>query len=206
MATPWTVPPTMWAGKTVVILASGPSMSPQVVDAVVASGAATIAINDTAKLHPTVDLLYAADARWWNFNCDWALKHSGIKVTASSSVPFPIVKYLQPTGKVGYDPTPGKIRTGLNSGYQAVHVAMQAGAKKILLCGMDHTVLHGTHWHGDHPRGFSNPNESLCHTWTTSFRTLAQAAAVRGITIYNCSPISTIDCVPKLSLEEALCN
>jgi hypothetical protein len=109
-----------------------------------------------------------------------------------------LVKFLRPSGRDGYDPTPGCVRTGLNSGYQSTHLAMQAGATKILLFGLDMSVKHGVHWHGPHVGGLGNPDENLFRICRRHFATLADAARKMGVEIINCSEISELDTFPKM--------
>lgn len=149
-------------------------------------------------------MLYAADFLWWSLNNEWALKHPGIKVTASASVPYSSVEFLRPSGTEGYDPTPGVIRTGLNSGYQATHIAMQAGASRILLFGVDLSLKFGVHWHGAHKRGLSNPNERLFMIMRQKFRSLVAPAKELGVEILNCSPLSELEHFPRALPDDVL--
>ena len=74
MTTQWTVPP-LWQGETCAVLASGPSMSREVAE-LVRGRVRVIAVNNqgidtevNGKLEPALapwaDVLYAADAKWW---------------------------------------------------------------------------------------------------------------------------------------------
>lgn len=51
MVTYWTVPQ-MWAGRTVAVMASGPSMSKDVADKVRAARLPVIVVNNTYRLAP----------------------------------------------------------------------------------------------------------------------------------------------------------
>ncbi|WP_354398298.1 hypothetical protein [Variovorax sp. OAS795] len=148
-------------------------------------------VNDTYRLAPWAEMLYGADADWWRNNRD-ARQLAGIKVCSDDSLLWPEVMTLRHTGKVGFDPDPHCIRSGGNSGYQAVHVAAQAGAARILLCGFD---MGGAHWH-DAPA----PAAHLFATWIERFQTLADA--LRGqVEILNCTPGSAMKCFPIVELE-----
>lgn len=61
----WSVP-RCFEGGTVVVLASGPSMSQDVADRVMASGLPAIVTNSTFRLAPWAWMLYGADESWWN--------------------------------------------------------------------------------------------------------------------------------------------
>jgi hypothetical protein len=71
----------------------------------------------------------------------------------------------------------GAIGWGGNSGFQALNLAVQFGAARIVLVGFDMTRLNGIHWHGPHPSRLNNP-----------------------------SPVSALAAYPKVSLEEALAS
>ncbi len=136
MAIPW-VPAPFWYGQTVVVIASGPSLSYAQLELVEASGKPTIAVSDVYRVAPWADVVYACDLKWWLHHWQNVYHHGAAhKVTCDGSVAFPI-RHLRNTGEQGFDPTPGYIRTGGNSGYQAVHLAVHLGAKKIVLLGFD---------------------------------------------------------------------
>jgi hypothetical protein len=190
----------MWEGKTAVVLASGPSMSPQVADTVQQSGCPAIVINDTFRLAPWADVLYAADVQWWICHSRDALQFRGLKVSVSET-PFLEVLRLKNSGHGGFDDDPRCLRTGGNSGYQAVHLAAHAGAKRILLCGMD---MHGAHWHGKHQAPLRNVTEAIYQRWLRWFQYLVPELEKRGITVINCTPGSALRIFDYMPLEEAL--
>jgi hypothetical protein len=195
----WTVP-RLWEGQTCAILASGPSTSHEVVDTVRAAGVRAIVVNTTFQLAPWADMLYAADVMWWQHYRKRALEFAGLKVSCSPT-PFKAVLQLKPTGKDGFDANPGNIRTGNNSGYQAVHIAMHAGAKRILLCGFD---MRGGHWHGDHPHPLRNDLKDAYPRYADRFAGLVDPARERRIDIVNCTAGSAIGCFRFGDLKEEL--
>jgi hypothetical protein len=201
MVTWWFVPP-MWAGQTVCVLASGPSMSAEIARQVQESDAHAIAVNSTVRLAPWADMLYAADPEWWAHpsNAD-AREFAGLRVSCSV-VPACQVLMLRNTGQDGYDPDPECIRTGLNSGYQAIHIAMHARAAKIILCGFD---MAGGHWHGDHPKGLRNVPLEHYARYAKKFEGLVKPAADLGIDIVNCTPGSAVTAFRMSTLEAELC-
>jgi hypothetical protein len=195
----WVVPP-MWAGRTVAILASGPSMSAEVAATVRAAGVPTIVINNTFRLAPWADMLYAADAEWWAHptNKD-AHGFAGLKVSVSA---VPGVQRLRNTGTEGYDADPAAVRTGSHSGYQATHIALHAGAKRVLLCGFD---MHGSHWHGRHVDGLRETQQVHYAKFIARFQTLVEPASRLGVDIVNCTPGSALCAFRFAPLEDALC-
>lgn len=151
--------------------------------------------NSTFRLAPWADLLVAADADWWRANPD-ARNFQGLKVTSSESLQWPEVLSLRHTGKVGFDDNKACIRSGGNTGYQAVHIAAQAGAARILLCGFD---MRPGHWH-DVDR---EADEAQYAEWRRRFQTLAVALEGR-VEVLNCTPGSALECFPMVTLEKAL--
>lgn len=188
----------MWRGLTVAVLASGPSMSERVVETVRAAGIRAIAINDTHRLAPWADMLYAADEEWWRIHPE-ALDFRGLLVSVSE---IPGVLKLQNSGVEGFEQHQIAVRTGGNSGYQAVHIAIHARAARVLLCGFDMSNRAGLHWHGAHAAPLRNTDQGSYSRWTERFAALRG----RGAEIINCTPQSAITCFPSMDLHEALAN
>lgn len=210
MATPWKVPRDLCAGRTVAVFASGPSLTREDCDKCEAAGFYRIAVNDAFKLAPTSDMLYAADAKWWNFHRDEALKFGGLKVTVDESVVYHHVMQLgwrkkEPSGPtLGYSDDPAVICTGGNSGYQAVHIAALGGAKRIILLGFDMRSKGGkSHFFGDHPAPLTNEPQ-VWPQFVAAFRTLAPELKKRGVEVLNCTEGSALDAFPMATLCDAL--
>ncbi len=209
MSTPWSVPPA-WKGETVAILASGPSLTREMAD-LLRGKVRVIAVNNQGipthynnvlepALAPWADVLYAADAKWWNCYKDRALAFQGLKVTLKSAVPFKEVLSLNQSPQRVFDERPTHIASGGNSGYQALHLAVHFGAKQIWLCGFDMVSSDKRrHNHDNHPpRLNSRPNFS---SWLFAFNRLAPLLAAKGIKVWNCSPKSALKMFPKADLR-----
>jgi len=193
----WSIP-REWAGETVAILASGPSMSQAVADRVRAAGIPSIAVNNTFRLAPWADILYAADSKWWACTPD-ALRFAGLKVSCEG---VRGALSLRNAGKVGYSDEPDCVHTFGNSGAQAIQIAAKAGAARILLLGFD---MRGTHWHGRHPEPqLRNTDPQLMLRWCDDMRLLEAELRKRGTMVLNCTPGSALKCFAVVSLEEAL--
>ena len=209
MTTPWSVPK-IWEGQTVAILASGPSLTREMAE-LVKGKVKCIAVNNQGipthynnvlepALAPWADVLYAADAKWWNCYKDRALAFQGFKVTLKGAVPFKEVLALQQSPHRVFDERPTHIVSGGNSGYQALHLAVHFGAKQIWLCGYDMVSADKRrHNHDNHPpRLNSRPNFA---TWLACFAKLAPVLAQKGIRVVNCNPKSAIRVFPKADLR-----
>ncbi|MGO1079949.1 hypothetical protein [Inquilinus sp. CA228] len=99
---------------------------------------------------------------------------------------------------------PGRIGHGGNSGFQALNLAIQFGARRIALIGFDMRLDRGLHWHGPHGRDLHNPNEAALMRWRRAFAAAAQDLAALGVTVVNCSPVSALTCFPAGSIEDVL--
>jgi hypothetical protein len=202
MATPWSVPD-LWNGRTVAILASGPSMSAETAELVRNKSLPTIVINTTFHLAPWADMLYAADNKWWTFHRKKALAFSGLKVTCDAATTYPEVLLLRNAGREGFEPKRDAIRTGGNSSYQALHIAVQAGAKRVLLFGVD-MKGGGKHWHGQHPDGLGSTSPATYPDWIKEFTKLSDILRRGGVKVINATPGSAMQCFDIQTPEQAL--
>lgn len=202
MATPWRVPP-LWAGEICVIMASGPSFTPEQAAVVAGLGTRvrTIAVSDQYALAPWADLLYSCDAKWWRLH--WPLgagAFPGLKVTVDAAVPFAEVLCVGESGEFGFDEDPAFLRTGSNSGYQALHLAAHLGARRIVLLGFD--MMPGedgrTHNFGDHPPALRQ--EIPFDVFAERFGHIAAPLRARGIEVVNASGRSALTCFPQRPL------
>lgn len=148
---------------------------------------------------PFADMLYASDVEWWRNNAQQALKFPGLKVSCSETE-FKSIMHLKQTGDSGFDPDPSSIRHGSNSGYAALHIAIQAKAKRILLLGFDMSNSNGHHWFGKHRAGLRTTDPHSFVTWAKAFSGLIG----HGSEIINCTPGSALTCFPMMDLEQAL--
>lgn len=205
----------LWAGQTCAVLASGPSMTREVAQAVRQSGVKVIAVNNQGidtngkpAMAPWADIMYASDATWWLHNKREALKFAGRKVTIaqqSNVTPNTIsdeVHVMGHGGVAGFDERPTHLRTGSNSGYAATHLAIHLGAARIVLCGFDMRTIGGkAHWFGDHY--WRGPHRTDYSIFLYHFRNAA-AEFLKRAEILNATPGSALKCFPHMDLEEAL--
>jgi hypothetical protein len=197
--------PRAWPGETVVILATGPSLT--VADVEYCGGRARVlAINDAYTLAPFADCLYGTDAKWWNWHRGapsftgpkWSVEHSQWN---AHRVKYPDVQRLRNTGNYGIDHEPTGLRTGRNSGYAAINLAVHYGAARIVLLGYDMQPRHGqTHFFGEHPQRSPSPYASF----RAAFDHLVKPLAKLGIVTVNASRESLLTCFPRVDLRDAL--
>lgn len=190
--------PRLWPGGTIACVGGGPSLTAADVAYVRGRVTATIAINDAYRLAPWADVLYACDAKWWYWH-KGAPGFAGLKYSIDpvAGARHRDVHVLKRTGDEGLELDAGGLRSGGNSGYQAIGLAVHLGAARVILLGYD---MQGGHWFGAHPNG-SKPPFVLC---LQRFETLIAPLAALGVEVVNCSRESALTCFPRRSLEEAL--
>lgn len=196
-----------WKDATVICIASGPSLTDDQI-AIVRAAHATdrcrvIAVNDNWKKAPFADVLYACDDSWWQFHIA-AIRQSkfaGELWTASRSAQLRHrLMHVHGISRPGLSQSLGVIHHGGNSGYQAIGLAHQFGAARIVLIGYDMQKTGGSaHWFGNHPPGFHNA-PSLAR-WVTHFDQLAADLRGIGVEVINCTRETALACFTRDNLE-----
>jgi hypothetical protein len=189
----------LWPGETVVCIAGGPSLTQDDVDAC-RGRARVIVVNDGYRMAPWADVLYACDFAWYRWH-DGARTFNGLKYTLDArATRYPDVRLLKNTGTDGIETDPSGLRTGRNSGFQAINLALHFGATRILLLGYDMQRTGGkAHWFGDHPVGSPSP----LAIFVPHFNWLAKHMPA-GVQIVNCSRQSALTCFRRQTIEDAL--
>ena len=183
-----------------VCLGGGPSLA--AADVAHCRGRArVIAVNDAYRLAPWADVLYACDAKWWRWH-DGAPDFRGLKVTLERPE-YPGLKRLRQGARRGFDPDPGVLATGRNGGYQAIHLSVHLGAKRVLLLGYDMRIVAGrTHWFGEHP--VESKPEVFAKAMLPCFDSLVAPLAARRVQVINCTPESPLKAFPRARLRDVL--
>ncbi len=100
---------------------------------------------------------------------------------------------------------PGIVGSGGNSGFQALNLAAQFGASRVLLIGFDMHVGNGVHWYGPNKwHAANNPANSNLMRWRDAFTTQAPKLERMGIEVVNASPDSALRCFKIQTVEEIL--
>lgn len=166
-----------------------------------------ITINQSYQLVPDADILYACDYNWWQSQ-NGVLGFNGLKYSCNSidkkHKEYPGVNYITYNGTTGLDEN-GYIRTGGNSGYQALHLAYNWGAKDILLLGFDmKPYKNKNHWFGNYGDGLNNPKERTYKKWIENFNTIYKPLKNNGVAVYNANIYSSLDCFDKITVDSFL--
>lgn len=195
-----------WAGRTCVVLASGPSLTREQVMHAMEDDVQVIAVNSTFRLAPLADVVYAGDFMWWKTHINEVRKKMPISAELWTQDSTAAERYYLNRIKGVNRPGLGKalIHSNGNSGAQAVNLAYLFGCRRILLLGFDMKLgpRGEKHWHEDHPGPLM---QAQCfNEWTHKFEPLAKDLKAAGCEVINCTPGSALTCFPMSKIEEEL--
>jgi hypothetical protein len=225
----------MWAGGDVWILGGGPSVPKQfsipesLVHAVVAGTSPpsvyspymsflhdkhVIGINVAYYIGDWIDMVFFGDGSFFTKHKDNLARFPGLKVSCDPNCnKIPWIKYLvrDTSHPKGISIKAGAVSWNCNSGSAAISVAVQAGAKRIILLGFDMSLDNNIqHWHNMYgkPTDPKTVSKSLLTfaSHLSGFPVIAQDAKRLGVEIINASPNSTIPQFPKFSVKELINN
>lgn len=219
-----------WNGCAVVIIGGGPSLALEQVALVKQAHddgrVRCIAVNDAYLWAPWADVNYFADASWWvQHNAGVAKPALGLtahqvrerfaafrgeKCSIQSQAPniaddavHILRNKTHPLHSNGLSLDPTMIVTGRHGGYQACNLAILAGAKTIILLGMDGREAKDgkTHFHGGH----RDPTPQDAYSWYRKAWSEGEAEMkAAGVKVLNATPGTAIDTFPKVALADAL--
>jgi len=192
-----------WEGETVVIVASGPSLTPEQVD-YCKGKARMIVVNNNYRLAPWADALYACDGEWWDEYHDETHDFQGEKWTQDHGASQKYgLKWVQGRNESGLSTDPSVIHTGSNSGYQAINLAFHFGVKRIILIGYDmQRTKNKKHWFGNHPGKLNKPGNYK--QWARNFIDLANDISRQGVEVINCTRVTALGAFKQDKLENVL--
>lgn len=197
-----------WSGERCIIIGSGPSAGETALDCA-AGIVRAIAVNNSWRLAPWADVLYACDADWWRVN-DGVTGFPGLRVgqpseeTLRRGIVTVTVKQKHRAAEDDIILDPGTIGGGGGSGFQALNLAVQFGCRDIALVGLDATLANGTHWHGDHGGGLKNPLDETAAIWRAAMDRAGPSLRAMGVSVVNCSRMSAITAFPKVEFQDWL--
>lgn len=191
-----------------IVAATGPSLTSEVAEtcrARKAEGWRIIAVNDAWRLLPFADVLYTTDRGWWDVHGDvafegerWASQAANLAIDDDKRAWGKCAELRINLVVAGDGNTfcvePGRIHYGSNSGFAAVNLAIQFGAREIKLAGFDMQRTGGQeHFFGDHPAPLHNGSDFAPFIY--SF-TKASKEMPPGLSIINCTPETALRCFP----------
>lgn len=196
----------LWPGATIVCIASGPSLTPADVD-YCRGRARVLAVKDAIRLAPWADALYGAGADgggWWKRNGPAISWFEGPRFTLDPAAAA-WATVLRDTGFTGLDTDPSGLKTGKNSGYQAINLAVHLGAARIVLLGYDLQEGAGgkQRWFGNHPWQTRSWFE-LGPMVAPLFETLVAPLQALGVRVVNASRATRLTCFDRAPIDQAL--
>jgi hypothetical protein len=174
--------------QTIFLVAGGPSL--RGFDWGWLKGQAVVAINRAHEVVPNARVLWWSDWRFWEQHED-ALRLHRAPIKASfkdrhrRAYPEWVAQY-QHNGVNGLELKRGWLRHGNNGGHAALNLAIQLGARRIVLLGYDMELAAdgADHWHEPHPWGQMR-ERTLDKMMKPHFEGIAQDAEELGVEILN---------------------
>lgn len=191
-------------------MATGPSAKAAPLDAV-RGRVRVLAIKTSWQLAPWADALYGCDMGWWVHERG-VPKFKGLKFCPSPRVCKvyqdiqlvtlkPVERILiGQTGTIGCGHRVG----GGHSGFHGVNLAVQFGAKRIVLVGFDMTLSHGAHWHPHQAGTQQRKDPKILEQCRAALDACADHFNELGVRVINASEHSALKAYPKMSLLEAV--
>lgn len=173
---------------------------------------------------PWADVLYFADWPWAKKHMDGVHKawpwvsftptqvkeafaaFQGEKVSVEGSGMMNTdtdVALLHNAGSDGLSDQPNAIFTGSNSGYQAINLAVLAGATKLLLVGYD-MKYEGVRTHSHNGHGLNLAENHYSYNYARRYFGLVKPLEERGVQVVTCNPNSMLRAFPRGRLEDHL--
>lgn len=200
----WQQVPRSFEGRTGVVVGTGPSLTPDVLDTLRAASDwhPLFGMNNTYKDLP-LHVHVACDPQWWQtYGPDVELRnHRAHKWTwdPDTHARFPYTRLVRGQWGDGLSTDPDYIHYGHSSSYQALNLAVLYGCHRVLLVGFDMRYPTGAPRHyfdglsdaaGEYPprlRKYSKFDGLIQCFWTI--------ARQKGLPqIINCTPDSALQC------------
>jgi hypothetical protein len=202
--------------KTIVCIATGPSVTQKQVDTARDKGFTLYACNNAYQLAPDAELLYGCNYEWWKHYWPEVKDLPCQKWTTNkrASVEFGI-NWIAEKNEQGLSTDPNVIHHGHGSGYSLVSMAHREGADRILLLGYDlkyaadydgkaRDVGSGPrHYFGEYPASMQHwPSVSVVRGVHVELVELYRSIHKQGLVeVINCTPDSAIDCFPRMEID-----
>jgi hypothetical protein len=195
--------PKLFPQETIYIIGGGPSLKNFNFKTLI--GKKTIAINKAIIYHPTADILYWTDGRFYTWFKNEVDNFKGLKFALKPGSQYTHdIKILRKGKAHGIEEDPEILAHGFNSGYAAINLAYHLGAERIILLGFD-MFNDGTqtHFHDGYPTRAAG-DKMYQDKFLPGFKQLYSEIRNKGIEILNASPHSKLNVFPKITLEQAL--
>ena len=202
--------------KTIVCIATGPSVTPEQVQVARDKGFTLFACNNAYQLAPDAALLYCLDYKWWSHFWPEVKDLPAEKWTVNERAAKEFgINLIAEKNARGLSTDPSVIHHGHGGGYTLVGLAYRAGAERIILLGYDCKFAPDYDGKardiGSSPRHFFGEYPAHMQHWPSVmvkggvhielvdlYRSIAEQGLVE---IVNCTPGSAIDCFPQVNIE-----
>ena len=217
--------PKKYEGETVVILATGPSLSEEQVN-YVKGKARVITVNNSYQLAPWADIHVACNDNWWDYywkNDEVLRNMKADKYTRYQHQADEFgITFIDSIVKDGLSKDPSVIHINKGSGPIAINVATLSGFKKIILLGHDMKFANDyngrykkagstpRHYFGEYPKEmqhFPQSKESIDNNGVIIGLIDAYEGMVKdleGIDVVNCTPDSHLPTFRRGKLTDEL--
>lgn len=192
--------------KTAVILAGGPSLTIEQIDAARRSGHHTIVVNRTYEKFLDANTLYAGDYLFWKtYIADIRAMFKGKLVTQdpSAAARWPGLLLVRGANREGLGKE--RIHQNGNSGVQALNLAYLRGFERVILLGFDMKLGPNgeKHHHPDHPAPCVQG--ATFGEWLHKLQAVARDLKATKCEVLNATPGSAMKCFPMIDWREVLC-
>lgn len=199
-----------WQGQTAIIVATGPSANAECMSTA-RDRARVIVIKESWRLAPWADVLYGSDRGWWVAN-KGVPGFTNFKASPSPSVCkiYPDVRLVKLVAREQIlTETVGRIGCGLrtgggHSGFHALNLAVQFGARHIVLVGFDMRLDRGDNWHEPADGTAERKDERQMMQCRVALDGCAAQLAALGVAVVNASIGSALQGFPKVSFARAM--
>jgi hypothetical protein len=214
----WRYPnnPKLWEDSTVYIVAGGPSLRDLDVKKIIAErkkgeNIYVLGINKaytlgSAKI-PLCDAVYIGDNKFYKAEKEGLKKFEGLKFTSANlAVNDEDFNYIYRTNAY-FTMQPGKIGWANNSGNAGINLAVQLGAKRIVLVAYDMGITgNQTNWHPDNHSERKRRRRVHQNYYDKVVQRISDYTAYEllemGIEVINTNPNSGLDCFIKVDYNE----
>ena len=184
-----------YVGQTVHVVGSGPSL--QGFDYSRLTGKTIIAINHAYKEVPQFDVKVALDRTFFTREDTEAIGRGWTIAPHHAAKDSRVINFRM---AAHYSDEPGPVYAYGSSGLAAVTIALQGGAERVVLWGLDYCFVDGVH-HATQGKYKHSQGDGREHVFQAQ---VSKFAAFPVEKIVNASSISGIQIFRKVSVDEAI--
>lgn len=204
-------------GRTVCLIATGPSLTLEQIAAARAKGFVLFGCNNVWEITPDLAVLYASNEGWWaQYWCNRLKDYPAQKWTTSREAARKFqINWIAERDAYGLSNNPARVHHGHGSGYTMLNLAYLMGASRVVLLGYDLKYASDyrgeeknigsspRHYFGEYPSALLHwPKVSVTAGVHTGLLKYYERVAEQGsIEIVNCTPNSALTCFPMKDIN-----